>query len=103
MLSLRGSRTATTWLANLDTGFTDASDLCTGCEAHDGFYRSWQTVANDLTPRVASAQQAYPGYSLVLTGHSFGAAVAALGGTALRNAGYTLDLVCSYLFLALPH
>jgi thioesterase domain-containing protein len=30
---------------------------------------------------------------LVLTGHSFGGAVAALGGTALRNAGYDLEIV----------
>lgn len=92
VLSFRGSRTLTTWIANLDFGFTDASSLCTGCEAHGGFLKSWETVADDLTARIDSALQTYSGYKLVLTGHSFGGAMAALGGTALRNAGHTLDL-----------
>lgn len=95
ILSFRGSRTLTTWIANLDFDFDDASSLCSGCEAHGGFLRSWNTVADDLTARIDSALQTYSGYKLVLTGHSFGGAVAALGGTALRNAGYTLDLVRS--------
>lgn len=97
VLSFRGSRTLNTWIANLNFGFADASSLCTGCEAHSGFLKSWETVADDLTARIESALQTHSGYKLVLTGHSFGGAVAVLGGTALRNAGYTLDLVSSHL------
>ncbi|KAJ5688803.1 hypothetical protein N7462_003195 [Penicillium macrosclerotiorum] len=92
VLSFRGSRSISTWIANLDFGLTDASSLCDDCEAHSGFWKSWETVADDMTAQIESAQSSYPSYTLVLTGHSFGAAVAALGGTALRNAGYTLDL-----------
>ncbi|KAJ5146541.1 Lipase class 3 [Penicillium bovifimosum] len=88
VVSFRGSRTLSTWLANINFDLTDASSLCPGCEAHDGFLQSWETVADDLTAKIAAAQATYSGYTLVLTGHSFGAAVAALGGTALRNAGY---------------
>lgn len=82
-----------TWIANLDYGLTDVSDLCDGCEAHGGFWKSWNSVADDLTAQIDAARKTYSGYTLVMTGHSFGAAVAALGGTALRNAGYDLDIV----------
>lgn len=55
--------------------------------------KAWNVVANDLTAKIDSAKDQYSGYTLVLTGHSFGGALAALGGTALRNAGYDLDIV----------
>jgi len=100
VISFRGSRTISNWIANLDFGMTDASDLCDGCEAHTGFLKAWETVSDDITSQIDSARQTYSGYTLVLTGHSFGAAVAALGGTALRNAGYALDLVSRLLSLA---
>ncbi|OOQ88966.1 Lipase [Penicillium brasilianum] len=92
VVSFRGSRTLSNWIANLDFGLTDASSLCTGCKAHSGFFLSWKAVSAALTAQIASAVSAYPSYTLVLTGHSLGGALAALGGTALRNAGYTLEL-----------
>lgn len=96
VVSFRGSRSISTWIANINFGLTDASSLCSGCEAHSGFLESWETVADDLTSKIKSAQSTYSGYTLVLTGHSFGGAVAALGGTALRNGGSTLSLVSTF-------
>lgn len=93
VVSFRGSRSISNWIANINFGLTDATSLCSGCEAHSGFLESWETVADDLTTNIKSAQSTYSGYTLVLTGHSFGGAVAALGGTALRNGGFTLNLV----------
>jgi hypothetical protein len=92
VLSFRGSRTLSTWIANLDFGLTDSS-LCSDCEVHGGFWKAWETVADDVTAKIKTALTTYSGYTLVLTGHSFGAAVATLGGTVLRNAGYKLELV----------
>lgn len=96
MLSFRGSRTISTWVANLDFGLTDTDDLCKGCEAHGGFWKSWKTVADDIKSKIDAGLKKHPGYTVVLTGHSFGAAIATLGGTALRNDGYKIKLVSGH-------
>ncbi|KUM60987.1 hypothetical protein ACN42_g6149 [Penicillium freii] len=88
VVSFRGSRTLKTWIANINFGLTDASSICSDCEAHSGFLESWEVVADDLTSKIEAAQTTYPGYTLAITGHSFGGALATLGGTVLRNAGY---------------
>ena len=93
VLSFRGSKTISNWIADLDFILTAVSDLCSGCEVHRGFWRAWETVADEMTTQVKTAMTTYPDYTVVVTGHSFGAALAVLGGAALRKAGYTLDIV----------
>ncbi|CAI7600516.1 unnamed protein product [Penicillium glandicola] len=92
VVSFRGSRTTSNWIANINFGLTDASSICSGCEVHSGFFEAWETVADDLTAQIAAAQVTYPDYTLVVTGHSYGGALATIGGTVLRNAGYTPDV-----------
>lgn len=67
-------------------------DLTRGCEAHDGFYKSWRQSSSTVTAALESALSANPGYALVVTGHSLGAAVATLAGAEWRNAGYSCDI-----------
>ncbi|KAJ5524068.1 triacylglycerol lipase B [Penicillium frequentans] len=92
VLSFRGSTDISNWIANLDFVFDDDAGLCTGCDVHSGFWKAWESVADDVTAELESALSTYSDYQLVVTGHSLGAALAALAGTALRNAGYSLDL-----------
>lgn len=69
-----------------------ASWFCSGCQVHQGL-DYYQTVAATLKAQIDSAQKTYPGYTLVVTGHSLGGALAMLGGTDLHNQGYTLTIV----------
>jgi predicted lipase len=92
VLSFRGSRTLSNWIANFNTVLI-ASSLCSGCKVHQGFWDDYQTVAATLQSRIDTAQKKYPGYALVITGHSLGGALALLCGTDLHNKGYTLTIV----------
>lgn len=92
MLSFRGSRTLSNWLADLTTTM-EASTLCSGCQVHTGFWNDYQTVAATLQSKIDSAQTTYPGYALMITGHSLGGALALLCGTDLHNKGYSPTIV----------
>ncbi|KAB8224531.1 hypothetical protein BDV33DRAFT_233451 [Aspergillus novoparasiticus] len=92
VLSFRGSSDLANWVANLNFGLEDASDLCSGCEVHSGFWKAWSEIADTITSKVESALSDHSDYSLVLTGHSYGAALAALAATALRNSGHSVEL-----------
>lgn len=94
VLSFRGSRTLSNWLANLNTVMV-ASSLCSGCEIHQGFWNDYQTVASTLKNQIDSAKAKYPGYALVITGHSLGGALAMICGTDLQNQGYAPTIVRS--------
>ncbi|KAJ5489602.1 Lipase [Penicillium diatomitis] len=87
VLSFRGSRTTSNWIANLDTTLISSS-LCSGCQVHQGFWLNYQTVAATLKSQIDAAKSAYPGYALVITGHSLGGALAMLCGMDLHNQGY---------------
>ncbi|KKK19637.1 hypothetical protein P175DRAFT_0434816 [Aspergillus ochraceoroseus IBT 24754] len=91
VVSFRGSSDLSNWIADLDISLTDSS-LCSGCKIHSGFWKAWETVATTITAKVEAAVSSYSGYTLVFTGHSYGAALAAVGATVLREAGYTIDL-----------
>lgn len=88
VLSFRGSQTLDNWIANLEADLVNASVICSGCEAHNGFFSSWNSVAGTLTSQISSAVEEHPSYKLVFTGHSLGAALATLGAVSLRENGY---------------
>ncbi len=74
-----------------------AYPYCTGCEVHQGvddlhslevhsalciigFYTTWKSVQNGVTKEVVRLHNLYPSYSIVVSGHSLGGAVATLAG-----------------------
>jgi predicted lipase len=100
VLSFRGSRTLENWIDDLAVLPTSISNICSGCDAHLGFWESWQSVSDTITPHINTAVAQYPSYNLVITGHSLGAALATIAATALRVAGHKIDLVSTAHVLA---
>ena len=91
VLSVRGTNNLRNFLT--DAVFpTSSCSLVSGCEVHDGFAESWNELSSWAGATVSASLSSYPGYSLTVTGHSLGAAVATLGGAYLRAAGQQLAL-----------
>lgn len=72
---LRGSSSIMNWLDDFEVKLVpyDSFPEC-NCKVHYGFYHSAQGVTSKMLDSVKSLRSKYPGYSVVVTGHSYGAA-----------------------------
>jgi hypothetical protein len=91
VISFRGSQSIDTWRTNLQFA-TTTTDICPGCTAHRGFWRSWTDARDSVVPAVKQASSSFPAYKIVTTGHSLGGAVSILAAASLRNAGYNVAM-----------
>lgn len=91
VVSFRGSASIDAWRTNLEFD-TVSTDICSGCTAHRGFWKSWVDARDRVIPAVKQASTTFPSYSVVVTGHSLGGAIATLAAAQLRNTGYTVAL-----------
>lgn len=53
---------------------------------HTGFLFAYNVVANDVLSIVKGQVAAYPGYTVVVTGHSLGGSVASIASLSIRAA-----------------
>lgn len=91
VIAFRGSRSIENWVANLDFAMVDVS-FCSGCRVHSGFLESWNGVQDGVIKAVQAAQEEYPDFNVVITGHSLGGATATIGAAALRAINIPADL-----------
>ncbi|KAH0544741.1 hypothetical protein FGG08_001108 [Glutinoglossum americanum] len=91
VVSFRGSVSANNWIIDFLVDLVDTG-LCSGCKAHTGFWISWAAARNQVLNAITTGMNLYPGYQLVVTGHSLGAAIATLAAAELRNSGHTVAL-----------
>lgn len=73
----RGSVSEANWIADLKFGFANYPK-CQGCQVHEGFYETEQSIVDSTTKEVARLLQLFPDYVVVVTGHSLGASIATL-------------------------
>jgi len=99
VLAIRGSKTFTNALHDVFF-WSDAFpyEACHGCQVYDGFWRVWTGVQSKVE-RVLLDSGCIPGTpqgTILLTGHSLGAAVATIAMYTLQARGYSVGL--SYNF-----
>ncbi|PLB52573.1 alpha/beta-hydrolase [Aspergillus steynii IBT 23096] len=92
LLAYRGTVSDENGETDLKFQHVDASDACTGCKAHEGFWGASNAAIESLQSSVESAAKENPDYTITVIGHSLGGALATLGAVSLRNAGHTVDL-----------
>jgi len=94
-VTFRGSEDINNWVTNLDV-VTTSYPSCSGCEVHKGFNDAEKAVFSGILSAVKSLKSSYPSASVVVTGHSLGAALATLTALDLLNSGVTGVKVFNY-------
>ena len=90
---LRGSSSTINWLDDFEVKLVPYNTFpeC-NCKVHYGFYNSALGVATKMIDSVKSLTTKYPGYSVVVTGHSYGAACGQLLAMELVKSGISVKL-----------
>lgn len=99
MVAFRGTENLTNDFADAYLPLTPVS-LCFGCFAHRGFWLAWNDAKAAVLAGLNTARKANPTYKIVVAGHSFGAAIATLAATEIRNQGIIADLVRDLAFIS---
>ena len=92
-VALRGSSSVINWLDDLEVRLIPYTTFpeC-NCNVHTGFYKSALGVINKTIDTVKLLKKIYPTYSVVVTGHSYGASVGQLLAMELIKEGITVKL-----------
>ena len=85
---LRGSSSVMNWLDDFEVRLVPYSSYpeC-DCSVHNGFYRSILNIKNKTIETVKILKRIYPDYSVVFTGHSYGASCSQLLAMELEKEG----------------
>jgi hypothetical protein len=78
--SFRGSSSVRNWLTDFDVvkkSYDNSYPEC-GCEVAQGFYNAEQSIVKTVVTEISKLKAQFPSYSVVMTGHSYGAAMAQL-------------------------
>ncbi len=92
-VSLRGSSSAMNWLDDFEVKLVPYTTFpeC-NCQVHNGFYRSIKGIRERAIASVNALKKVYPLYSVVITGHSYGASTCQLLAMEFIAANITYDL-----------
>lgn len=93
LVTFRGTISKHDGWTDFQVALRDVPEFCDGCKAHWGFWGYWLSAKEQVTRSLHKATKDHPEYGVAVAGHSLGGAVATLAGTALRQDGFTLDIV----------
>lgn len=90
---IRGSSSVMNWLDDFEVKQVpyDTWVEC-GCKVHNGFYKSALGVTNKTIETVGILKKRFPGFQILVTGHSYGASCSELIGMELVKAGYPVQM-----------
>jgi hypothetical protein len=90
---IRGSSSTMNWLDDFEVKLVPYNSFpeC-NCKVHYGFYNSALSVTDKMLTTVKTLQTQYPGYSVVVTGHSYGASCGQLLAMELVKKGINVKL-----------
>lgn len=91
VLAFRGSSSIRNFLADAD--FVQVpTDICDGCEAHQGFWDSWLEARVGILAALKTTALQHPRSKVVVTGHSLGGSIADIAAAEIRKMGVPADL-----------
>jgi hypothetical protein len=92
-VALRGSSSALNWLDDAEIKLVDYTTFpdCK-CKVHYGFYRSIQGIVNRTISTVSILKKRFPHYTVIMTGHSYGASTGQLLAMELYKANITAEI-----------
>lgn len=92
-VALRGSSSLINWLDDFEVKLVDYTSWPTcDCKVHYGFYRSALSITNKTYEIVSLLKKKFPNYSVIMTGHSYGAATVQLLSMELEKKGIKVDI-----------
>lgn len=92
-VSLRGSSSVLNWLDDAEIKLVDYTSWPTcDCKVHNGFYRSAKGVINKTLDTVSTLKKRFPTYSVIMTGHSYGASTVQLLAMELEKNGINVEI-----------
>lgn len=97
IVAFRGSTTMQDYMQDatfIPTPYPSSS--CLACFVHSGFNSAWNSVKSIVVNEVRALRSAHPTFSVVVTGHSLGGAIAPFCALALKAAGISGVKVYSY-------
>lgn len=96
-VAFRGSESLNNWIVNFDTVKTayDSFPDC-NCKVHKGFYDATLKVSSGVIAEVNRLKRVYPSYTVKVTGHSLGAALAHLQAMELIKNGINVEVLYNF-------
>jgi len=89
-VTIRGSSSVLNWMDDFEVKLVDyATYPDCSCTVHNGFYRSALAITNKTVDTVKMLHKKYRGYTVITTGHSYGASVSVLLAMELIKSGVT--------------